>query len=193
MGRTRRILFLQRTFQESDLLKDMLVLTSSSGHVFSSYLGTDPSIFTVPAPITREVNYEETDREFAELQEHIRASQAGGGANAGGGSDGLAPPAAAAGDLTVECAVGTQFQRSYFEGEFANNNSNSNSNTSNSNEEDESWVPTTKITVTLKSQTPLSKVRLTLSVEEPLKVTEDTHVINSLSTNSKLITVVHSC
>ncbi len=174
-----RILFLQRTFQESDLLKDMLVLISSSGHVFSSYLGTDPSIFTVPAPITREVNYEETDREFAELQEHIRASQAGG-ANAGGGTDGLAPPATAAGDLTVECAVGSQFQRSYFEGEFANN-SNSNSNTSNSNEEDESWVPTTKITVTLKSQTPLSKVRLTLSVEEPLKVTEDTHVINSLS------------
>ncbi len=68
----------KRSFQGKDLLRDMLVVASATGHVFVSYLGTDPAIFTVPAPITREVNYEETDREFAELQEHIRASQSNG-------------------------------------------------------------------------------------------------------------------
>ncbi len=70
----------QRGFSDNDdVLRDMLVLASPSGQVFIAYLGTDPAVFTVPAPITREVNYEDTDREFAQLQEAIRDSQAKGG------------------------------------------------------------------------------------------------------------------
>ncbi len=72
-----RVTHLQKTFLGDDLLKDMLVLSSAQGHLYASYLGTDPAIFSVPA-IAREVNYEETDKEYAELTSHIKAAQSDG-------------------------------------------------------------------------------------------------------------------
>lgn len=49
---------------------------SKKGDLFVSYLGTDPTLYTAPSKITREVNYEAIDKEFAELTAKIKASQA---------------------------------------------------------------------------------------------------------------------
>ena len=38
-----------------------------------------------------------------------------------------------------------------------------------------------RISVHLKANAPLSKVRLTLAVEEPLRLTQTSHMINSIS------------
>ena len=56
-------------------MKDLLVLVSRKGDVFVSYLGTNPAIFTAPTPNARDVNYEETDVEFAALTNRIKAVQ----------------------------------------------------------------------------------------------------------------------
>ncbi len=82
--------------------------------------------------------------------------------------DGAAP--APSSELAVSCSVGNQFQRSYFEGEFNNNNG-----------DDDSWVPTTSLTVTLSCNAPLSKVRVAVDVDRPIAATHPTHVVNSLS------------
>ena len=65
--------------QDSSLVRDLLLLVSPRGHLLASYLGTTPSIFAVtPAAAAagggRDVNYEETDAEFARLNAKIRAA-----------------------------------------------------------------------------------------------------------------------
>jgi hypothetical protein len=59
-------------------MKNLLVLVSKRGDLFVSYLGTDPEVFSAPATITRDVNYEETDREFGMLTNQIKEAQTSG-------------------------------------------------------------------------------------------------------------------
>ena len=64
-------------------MNNLLVLVSKRGEIFISYLGTDPEVFSAPATITRDVNYEETDKEFGMLTNQIKEAQsAGKGVNA---------------------------------------------------------------------------------------------------------------
>lgn len=53
-------------------LKGLVVTLSSDGHLQCSYMGTDPSFFTVPKVDSREVNYDEVDTEMKALQKVIR-------------------------------------------------------------------------------------------------------------------------
>uniref|UniRef100_A0A674J0L6 Bardet-Biedl syndrome 9 n=1 Tax=Terrapene triunguis TaxID=2587831 RepID=A0A674J0L6_9SAUR len=55
-------------------LKGVIVTLSDSGHLQCSYLGTDPSLFQAPKVESREINYEELDREMKELQKIIKES-----------------------------------------------------------------------------------------------------------------------
>lgn len=53
-------------------MKGLIVTLSDSGHLQCSYLGTDPSVFQAPKVESREMNYEELDREMKELQKIIK-------------------------------------------------------------------------------------------------------------------------
>uniref|UniRef100_A0A8C0GBL6 Bardet-Biedl syndrome 9 n=1 Tax=Chelonoidis abingdonii TaxID=106734 RepID=A0A8C0GBL6_CHEAB len=55
-------------------LKGVIVTLSDNGHLQCSYLGTDPSLFQAPKVESREINYEELDREMKELQKIIKES-----------------------------------------------------------------------------------------------------------------------
>ena len=59
-------------------MNNLLVLVSKRGEIFISYLGTDPEVFSAPATITRDVNYEETDKEFGMLTSQIKEAQSAG-------------------------------------------------------------------------------------------------------------------
>ena len=41
----------------------------------------------------------------------------------------------------------------------------------------------TTLTVNLRTNLPLSKVRITITVQEPIRVAQATHVVNSISEN----------
>ena len=68
-------MFIQLTASSKELMKNLLVLVSKRGEIFISYLGTDPEVFSAPATITRDVNYEETDKEFGMLTSQIKEAQ----------------------------------------------------------------------------------------------------------------------
>lgn len=44
------------------------------GHLVCSYLGTDPSLFVVPPPDSREIDYDNQDKEMRDLQRAIKES-----------------------------------------------------------------------------------------------------------------------
>lgn len=50
----------------------MIVTLSDDGHLQCSYLGTDPSLFQAPKVESRELNYDELDKELKELQKLIK-------------------------------------------------------------------------------------------------------------------------
>lgn len=56
-------------------LSGVTVTLDEYGHLYCSYLGTDPSLFITPSVDAREANNEEIDREMKELQKIIRESQ----------------------------------------------------------------------------------------------------------------------
>ena len=51
-----------------------IVLLSDSGRLQIVFLGTDPSLFTAPPIETREIDYEQTDKELTQLHKVIKAS-----------------------------------------------------------------------------------------------------------------------
>ncbi|XP_033097653.1 protein PTHB1-like [Anneissia japonica] len=53
-------------------LTGAVVSLDEDGHLMCSYLGTDPSTFSVPPPDSREINYAEQDEEMRNLQMAIR-------------------------------------------------------------------------------------------------------------------------
>ena len=50
-----------------------------------------------------------------------------------------------------------------------------------SDSEEDNSVPMTTLTVNLRTNLPLSKVRITITVQEPIRVAQATHVVNSIS------------
>ena len=62
--------------REASATRDgLLVFLSEEGEVTVSYLGSDPTLFTAAPPDSREVNYDETDRELSKLSAIIKQSQ----------------------------------------------------------------------------------------------------------------------
>jgi len=59
-------------FQE---LSGVIVSLDELGHLVCCYLGTDPSMFSASSSASRELNYEELDREMKALQHTIQESQ----------------------------------------------------------------------------------------------------------------------
>ncbi|XP_057195745.1 protein PTHB1 [Triplophysa rosa] len=53
-------------------LKGLVVTLNSDGHLQCSYMGTDPSFFTAPKVDSRDINYNEVDKEMKVLQKVIR-------------------------------------------------------------------------------------------------------------------------
>ena len=51
-----------------------IVILSDIGQLQVIYLGTDPSLFVAPPIETREINYEQADKELAHLHSIIKAS-----------------------------------------------------------------------------------------------------------------------
>lgn len=49
-----------------------MVTLSSDGHLQCLYMGTDPSFFTAPKVDSRDINYNEVDKEMKMLQKVIR-------------------------------------------------------------------------------------------------------------------------
>ena len=64
--------------ESSNTQDGLLVFLSEEGEVTVSYLGSDPTLFTAPPPDSREVNYDETDRELSKLSALIKQSQKDG-------------------------------------------------------------------------------------------------------------------
>lgn len=67
------------TFLNSSDLKGVVTSLDADGHLSCSYLGTDPSLFVVPTPESREINYDEQDEEMKLLQQTIRESSQSAG------------------------------------------------------------------------------------------------------------------
>lgn len=55
-------------------IKGALIFLGDAGQLQASYLGTDPSLFVAPPAETREINYDQTDKELAQLHKIIKAS-----------------------------------------------------------------------------------------------------------------------
>ena len=74
------------------------------------------------------------------------------------------------GDLIVTTTMGQELQNCYFETQVKDDeDGGSGGGTA---------VPMVRVTVQLRTNSPLSKVRVTLSAEHPLAVSRPTHVIN---------------
>ena len=69
------------------------------------------------------------------------------------------------GGLIVTTTMGKELQNCYFETQVRD-------------DEDGGGVPMARVTVQLRTNSPLSKVRVTLTAEHPLAVSRPTHVIN---------------
>ena len=55
-------------------LNSVIVTLDEYGHLYCSYLGTDPSLFVAPPVDSRDLNYAELDKEMKELQIVIKQS-----------------------------------------------------------------------------------------------------------------------
>uniref|UniRef100_A0A672ZJ47 Bardet-Biedl syndrome 9 n=1 Tax=Sphaeramia orbicularis TaxID=375764 RepID=A0A672ZJ47_9TELE len=77
-------------------LKGLVVTLSSDGHLLCSYMGTDPSFFSMPKVDAREADYEQVDAEMKKLQKIIREASR---------TQDILPKAETEEDLTVTVSV----------------------------------------------------------------------------------------
>ncbi|XP_042217578.1 protein PTHB1-like isoform X2 [Homarus americanus] len=141
-----------------------LVMLGDSGQLHVSYMGTDPSLFVAPPTETREINYDQTDKELANLHKIIKASTKDTGALIGmnrGDSD-----------LLVSGTVGTQLEM------WTGNTRVQNP---------DGGVPAVPVVVRLTAHTPLNTVRVNIAVEKPLSVTQDTFVLRTICDTSQIL------
>ena len=140
----------------------LLVFLSDDVEVTVSYLGSDPTLFTAPPPDSREVNYNETDRELSKLSALIKQSQKDG-TTAVSSSENLT--------LKMEVSVSSQLEMCRYPSKVL---------------ETEPAVPMVAITVHLHTPSPLTRVRVNLHVTKPLVLSQNTHAITSLTDTETL-------
>lgn len=146
-------------------LKGVVVLLSEGGELCCSYLGTNPALFVPPAVDAREVNYSETDREMAELQRVIKASQK---AN-------FMPQNKNNANLSLNVNVAKTFDMMHV-----------------ANLPDAEPVPSVSVQIQLKCATQLHSVRLTVDVEKPLAVTHSVFTFPTVSDSIQVVVSVYS-
>ncbi|XP_036050164.1 protein PTHB1 isoform X2 [Onychomys torridus] len=129
-------------------LKGVIVTLSDEGHLQCSYLGTDPSLFQAPKVESRELNYDELDVEFKELQRIIKDVK----------SQGVWPITDREEDLKVSAIVSSGLD--------------SVSQATNAEVGADS-VPSITVKISLQNRVVLPKVKLSVYVQPPLVATND--------------------
>ncbi|XP_045624532.1 protein PTHB1 isoform X3 [Procambarus clarkii] len=141
-----------------------VVMLGETGQLQVSYLGTDPSFFVAPPAETREINYDQTDKELSQLHKIIKASTKDTGA--------LVSMNRGDSDLLVSATVGTQLET--WTGHTRVQNP-------------EGGIPAVPVVMRLTAHTPLNTVRVNIAVEKPLGVTQDTFVLRTICDTSQIM------
>uniref|UniRef100_A0A673UJW3 Bardet-Biedl syndrome 9 n=1 Tax=Suricata suricatta TaxID=37032 RepID=A0A673UJW3_SURSU len=130
-------------------LKGVIVTLSDDGHLQCSYLGTDPSLFQAPKVESRELHYDELDRELKELQKIIKDVNK---------SQGIWPMTEREDDLKVSAMVSPNVD-----------------SVSQAADVDmgTDLVPSVTVKVTLQNRLALRKAKLSVYVQPPLVLTCD--------------------
>ncbi|KAB0375806.1 hypothetical protein FD755_012449, partial [Muntiacus reevesi] len=135
----------------------VIVTLSDEGHLQCSYLGTDPSLFQAPKVESRELNYDELDKELKELQKVIKNANK---------SQGVWPLTEREDDLKVSAMVSSNFD-SVSQATDA--------------EVGADLVPSVTVKVTLRNRVALQKIKLSIYVQPPLVLTDDQFTFESLA------------
>lgn len=146
-------------FQE---LKGLVVTLSSDGHLQCLYMGTDPSFFTAPKVDSRDINYNEVDKEMKMLQKVIREVTK---------TQDTLPKAETEEDLSliaivspnldeVSCAVIPEMNGMP--------------------------VPSVTVKVKVRSSTVVQSPKMTVCVQPPLAITQDQFVFHSMGSGCEL-------
>ena len=146
----------------SGVREGLIVILGDEGNLSVSYLGTNPTLHTPPPPDSREVNYEDTDRELGKLSATIRQSQKEGSSKATNTS--VTP-------LRVETTVSNQLELCHFPSRVF---------------ELEQAVPMVLITVKLSTSAPLTRVRVSLLTVAPVHLSQDNLTVTSLMDTESL-------
>ncbi|XP_077667176.1 protein PTHB1 isoform X11 [Eretmochelys imbricata] len=155
-------------------LKGVIVTLSDSGHLQCSYLGTDPSLFQAPKVESREINYEELDREMKELQKIIKESTK---------TQDILPKSEKDYDdlrITAEVSPDLDVDSSFHE--------NSSVQQAIDSEVRAEAVPSVTVKITLQSRLAVQKTKLSICVQPPLALTHDQFIFDDLeSCGSKAV------
>ena len=134
----------------------LLVLLAEDGELVVTYLGSDPTLYTAAPPDSREVNYEETDRELARLSTLIKQSQTAGRGPGGSGGPGL----------RAELSLSSQLELCRHPSAVLDT---------------EPAVPMVGVTLSLDTPCPVTRVQLSLQVAPPLGLSSQSASLPSLS------------
>ncbi|KAM5273652.1 protein PTHB1 [Ctenodactylus gundi] len=129
-------------------LKGVIVTLSDDGHLQCSYLGTDPSLFQAPVVESRELNYDELDAEFRELQKIIKDVK----------SQGVWPMTEREDELKVSAVVSPNLD-SVSQATAADVGTD--------------FVPSITVKIILQNRVVLQRAKLSIYVQPPLELTCD--------------------
>ncbi|KAM7176735.1 protein PTHB1 isoform 2-T3 [Macrochelys suwanniensis] len=146
-------------------LKGVIVTLSDSGHLQCSYLGTDPSLFQAPKVESREINYEELDREMKKLQKIIKESTK---------TQDILPRSEKDYDdlrITAEVSPDLDVVSQAIDSEVR-----------------AEAVPSVTVKITLQSRLAVQKTKLSICVQPPLALTHDQFIFDDIeSCESKVV------
>ncbi|KAM8967038.1 protein PTHB1 [Pelodytes ibericus] len=137
-------------------LKGVIVTLSDSGQLQCSYFGTDPFLFQAPKVESRDINYDELDKEMKELQKVIKEVSK---------TQDILPKTDKEDDLTLVAIVSTDLD--------------SVSQAVDSEVESE-IIPSVTVKFSVRSRLNLQKSVLSISIPPPLAVTQDQFIFYSL-------------
>ena len=142
--------------QTSQTAQGLLVTLTEEGSLAVTFLGSDPTLFTAAPPDSREVNYEETDRELARLSAVIKQSQA-------------SALVTAAPSLRLDCVVASQLEMCRYPSKVL---------------ETEPAVPMVNISLTLTTPAPLTKLTISLDSQAPVSLSQNTISLSSVTSST---------
>ena len=144
--------------ETSQTSEGLLVSLTEEGSLAVTFLGSDPTLFTAAPPDSREVNYEETDKELARLSAIIKQSQ-------------MSSEVSAAPALRVDCVVASQLEMCRYPSKVL---------------ETEPAVPMVSITVTITTPAPLTRLTISLHTQAPVSLSQNTISLTSLTSSATL-------
>ncbi|XP_053183635.1 protein PTHB1, partial [Scomber japonicus] len=144
-------------------LKGVVVSLSSDGHLLCSYMGTDPSFFSMPKVDAREADYEQVDAEMKKLQRFIREATK---------TQDILPQTDTEEDLTVMAVVSSSM-----DGPSQALITDING----------LHVPSVTVQVKVKASCVVQSSKLTVGVQPPLAVTQDQFVLEPMGVGSSTV------